>query len=522
MWLEGARDWAVSRNRFWGDPLPIWQAEDGDVICVGSVAELQKLSGEKITDIHKHLMDKIIIKKNGKEYRRVPEVLDCWFESGSMPYGQMHYPFENKAKFEKSFPAEFIAEGQDQTRGWFYTLHVLATALTRGKNKSIPIKNSEPAFKNVIVNGIVLAEDGKKMSKRLKNYPDPMEVVEKYGADALRFYLATSPVMYAENLNFSEKGVSEMWGKLLNTWSNVLEIYLMYGNRKEKFADPFNVLDQWILAKLAGLKMEVTEKMDAYKLAEASRPILDFVTELSQWYVRRSRDRIKEKNPEVLLTLRHVLLELAKVSAPFVPFMAEYTYKELSGELESVHLEDWPESAKRKTQSEKKLLDDMEAARKVVETALSIRKELNIKVRQPLGELRIMNYELRKKIAEIVAEEINVKKIETVKKLPGSTEWAIKDNVALNTEITPELREEGAVREIVRAINALRKESGLTPNDEIILYIDDAVEKLFKKFQDEIAKSTVSKKIIFEKKELKHADEVKLDDKNIWVGIEGK
>lgn len=296
----------------------------------------------------------------------------------------------------------------------------------------------------------------------------------------------------------------------------------MYGNRKEKFADPFNVLDQWILAKLAGLKMEVTEKMDAYKLAEASRPILDFVTELSQWYVRRSRDRIKEKNPEVLLTLRHVLLELAKVSAPFVPFMAEYTYKELSGELESVHLEDWPESAKRKTQSEKKLLDDMEAARKVVETALSIRKELNIKVRQPLGELRIMNYELRKKIAEIVAEEINVKKIETVKKLPGSTEWAIKDNVALNTEITPELREEGAVREIVRAINALRKESGLTPNDEIILYIDDAVEKLFKKFQDEIAKSTVSKKIIFEKKELKHADEVKLDDKNIWVGIEGK
>jgi len=535
MWLTGAKDWAVSRSRFWGDPLPIWQAEDGETICVGSVKELEKLSGEKITDIHKHLMDKIVIKKGGKEFHRVPEVLDCWFESGSMPYGQMHYPFENKAKFEASFPAEFIAEGQDQTRGWFYTLHVLATALTRGKNKSIPVKTSEPAFKNVIVNGIVLAEDGKKMSKRLKNYPDPMEVVAKYGADALRYYLSTSPVMYAENLNFSEKGVSEMWGKLLNTWSNVLDLYLMNGNRKEKFTKSSNVLDQWILAKLAGLKTEVTEKMDNYLLAEASRPILDFVTELSQWYVRRSRDRIKEKDAEVLGVLRYVLLELAKISAPFVPFMADHTYKELGGEKDSVHLEDWPE-VKKISKDEEKLLTDMATARKVVEAALSIRKELNIKVRKPLSELQISTiHPFKKGVTNIIQNEINVKSISCstdISKFGG--DWHTKEimddtigkiYVSLNTKITPELEEEGKKREIIRAVNALRKEAGLTPNQEITFYtdaiiVDPAAKELFKKFQDEIAKATVSGKIVFAKKDLKNTDEVKLDDKNIWIGIE--
>jgi isoleucyl-tRNA synthetase len=507
-WLEGARDWAVSRNRFWGDPLPIWQTDDGDTICVGSVAELEKLSGKKITDIHKHLMDQIIIKKGGKEYRRVPEVLDCWFESGSMPYGQMHYPFENKTKFEKSFPAEFIAEGQDQTRGWFYTLHVLATALTRGKDKSIPVKNSEPAFKNVIVNGIVLAEDGKKMSKRLKNYPDPMEVIAKYGADAMRFYLATSPVMYSENLNFKELGVSEMWGKLLNTLSNVLE-----------YKKSSNVLDKWLVAKLENLKLEVTDKMDNYLLAEAGRPLLDFVTELSQWHVRRSRDRIKEKDEKALGVLRYALLEFAKISAPFIPFMAEHLYKELGGELESVHLEDWPE-VKKISKDEEGLLADMEAARKVVEAALSIRKEKGIKVRQPLAEFQISNFKFQIELLNIIAEEINVKNIKLITKLPDGGDWAVKDNVALNTKITQELKEEGAVREVVRAVNALRKSAGLTPNDKISLYLDPSVEKLFGKFQDEIAKSTVSKKIIFEKKESTHADEVKLDEKNIWIGVE--
>ena len=541
-WLEGARDWAVSRNRFWGAPLPIWQSKDGETICVGSVKELEKLSEEKITNIHKHLMDEVVIKKGGKEFHRVPEVLDCWFESGSMPYGQMHYPFENKTKFEKSFPAEFIAEGQDQTRGWFYTLHVLATALTQGKEKSIPVKNSEPAFKNVIVNGIVLAEDGKKMSKRLKNYPDPMEVIAKYGADAMRFYLATSPVMYAENLNFSEKDVSEMWGKLLNTLSNVLELYLM-NHPSHKASDdtrqpqPSHVLDRWILTKLEKLKSEVTKKMDSYLLAEAGRPMLDFVTELSQWHVRRSRDRIKEKDEKALGVLRFVLLEFAKISAPFIPFMAEHLYQELGGKMESVHLEDWPKT-KKLSKAETDLLVEMQSARDVVEKALSIRKEKGIKVRQPLAELQILDFRLQNEILNIIAEEINVHSVipappsvipakarlaEALAKRAGiqaDSDWVTKDNVSLNIKLTPELREEGAVREVVRAVNALRKDAGLTPNDKITLHLDPSTEKLFGKFQDEIAKSTVSKKIIFAKKDLKHAGEVKLDEKNIWIGIE--
>jgi isoleucyl-tRNA synthetase len=519
-WLEGARDWAMSRNRFWGAPLPIWQTEDGDTICVGSISELEKLSGEKVTDLHKHLVDKIVIKADGKEYKRVPEVLDCWFESGSMPYGQMHYPFENKAKFEQGFPAQFIAEGQDQTRGWFYTLHILATALTRGKNPSIPAKDTEPAFKNVIVNGIVLAEDGKKMSKRLKNYPDPMEIINKYGADAIRYYLLTSPVMYAENLNFSEAGVREMWGKLLNTWGNVLEMYLMNGNHEEAYAPSSNILDQWIIVQLKKLTAEVTEKMDAYLLAEASRPIADFMTELSQWYVRRSRDRLKEQNPEALAVLRFVLLELAKISAPFVPFIAEHTYKELRGELESVHLENWPQAGKLSA-DEEKLLTDMEMARQIVEKALAIRAEKGIKVRQPLSELRIAECRMQNVILEIIADEINVKDIKCVNKMPSDDTWAVKDNVALNIVITKELKQEGAVREVVRAVNALRKDAGLTPKNRITLYIDPAGEKLFGEFMDKIAVSTVSSNIVFEKTDTKWNAEVKLEDGKIWVGIEG-
>ncbi|MBU4421647.1 isoleucine--tRNA ligase [Candidatus Parcubacteria bacterium] len=517
-WLEGARDWAVSRNRFWGAPLPIWQSENGDTICVGSVKELEELSGKKITDIHKHIIDKIIIKRGSKEYKKVPEVLDCWFESGSMPYGQMHYPFENKKKFEAGFPAEFIAEGQDQTRGWFYTLHVLATALTCGAKPSIPTKTTEPAFKNVIVNGIVLAEDGKKMSKRLQNYPDPMEVVSKYGADAMRYYLATSPVMYAENLNFSEVGVREMYNRLLNALFNVLEMYSMYGNKNEKYNDSSNILDKWIIAKLKQLGQEVGKNMNEYKLAEASRPIVDFVSDLSGWHVRRSRDRIKEKDNEALSTLRYILLELAKISAPFIPFMAEHLHQELKGTEESVHLADWPEY-KKLSKEDLTLIKDMQTARSIVEVALSLRSEAGIKVRQPLAELQLTNCKLHNDLLTIIADEVNIKKVSAVGKLPKGKNWVQKENAALNIELTEELKEEGYIRELIRGINALRKKAELTPKDKITLYLDPVSEKLFNKFIDIIAKSTVSSEIVFNKKDLKHTDEVKLDDKSIWIGI---
>jgi isoleucyl-tRNA synthetase len=341
-WMEGARDWSVSRQRFWASVIPVWESEDGDQICVGSVAELEELSGHVVDDLHKHIVDKITFEKNGKLYTRVPDVLDTWFDSGSMPYAQVHYPFEHEQSFQEGFPAEFIAEGQDQTRAWFYYLHVIATAIM-----------DKPAFKNVIVNGIVLAEDGKKMSKKLQNYPDPTVVLEQYGADALRYYMMNSPVVQAENLNFSEEGVREVYNKVVNTLWNVVEFYSMFSDdatilKHNDIVSP-HVLDKWILARLAQLVQESTAGLDAYKLNDAARPIMDFVLDLSQWYVRLSRARLKGDDEEdkayALATLEEVLLTLSKIMAPFTPFIAERVFQQVTGNKEqgtSVHLEEWP------------------------------------------------------------------------------------------------------------------------------------------------------------------------------------
>ena len=520
-WLEGARDWAISRSRYWGAPLPVWICQTGslkskvqslkscdNIVVIGSIEEFEKLSGEKITDLHKHNIDGIEIKceKCGGMMKRIPEVLDCWFESGSMPYGQMHYPFENKKKFEDSFPAEFIAEGQDQTRGWFYTLHVLATALTMGKKPAIPVKKSEPAFKNIIVNGIVLAEDGKKMSKRLKNYPEPEIILEKYGADAVRYYLVSSPVMQAESLNFSETGVREMYNKLINTVYNVLEFYLMYASSsqksKVKSLKSNHVLDKWILAKLQTLVKDVTEGMEAYKLVDASRPIVDFVTELSQWYVRRSRDRFKgddeQDKSHALSTLHFILLTLSKVMAPFTPFMAEKIYQatvhssQFAGAKESVHLEDWPKVDKKLM--DEKVLEQMNITRIVVELGLAARAEAGIKIRQPLGMIHIGDLVLAEGFADVIAEELNVKKVERGGGT-GVTKQTGDIVVTLNTEITPELKAEGLLREIVRTINQIRKEQKLTISDRVMVKYstEDALLKfVFSKYMEEIKKSVLA------------------------------
>lgn len=499
-WLEGARDWAISRNRFWGTPLPVWESEDGAYICVGSVKELEELSGQKIDDLHKHVIDKVVIKKEGKEYKKIPEVLDCWFESGSMPYAQMHYPFENKEKFEKSFPAEFIAEGQDQTRGWFYTLHILATALTTGDKPIIPTKTSVPAFKNVVVNGIVLAEDGKKMSKRLKNYPEPDILLQKYGADAVRFYLASSPVTEAESLNFSEEGVREVYGKLINTLWNVYEFYEMFAEgKKPEEVKIKNVLDKWIIAKLNLLIKEVTGNMNAYRLPQASRPVLDFVTELSQWYVRRSRDRFKgsDENDKksALWTTYQVLFTLSKVMAPTTPFIAEKIYFALGGKLESVHLEDWPEEEK----IDEEILKEMERVRQAVELGLSLRAEKGLKVRQPLSQV-VINEDLNKDLLNVIAEELNVREVVFDKKFDYKEN--VKENgslkVWLDTNITEELKKEGAVREIIRTINQMRKDQKLTVNDKILIIFDtnsENLSRLMSENADKIKQGVLAEKI---------------------------
>ncbi len=473
-WLENATDWAISRQRYWGAPLPVWKCDCGQIITVGSIKELEELSGNEVKDLHKHIVDEIKIKcdKCGQEAKRIPDVLDCWFESGSMPYAQVHYPFENKKWFEENFPAEFIAEGVDQTRGWFYTLMVLSTALF-----------NKPAFENVIVNGIVLAEDGQKMSKRLKNYPEPDLIVDKYGADALRYYLLTSPVMEAETLNFSEEGVKEALQKLIMLSGNVLSFYKMYeqGN-KIKVLDSKNILDKWILAKLNQLIFEVTQNMEKYDLVRSARPLQDFVNELSTWYLRRSRDRFKDGDEPGINTLGFVLREFAKVSAPFVPFLAEHLYQSVCDDFESVHLEQWPKANKKLI--DEKLLAEMELTRQIVEKGLAARANAGIKIRQPLSFYATnLTKSLDKELVELIKDELNVKEIKF-----GKEE-------KLDLEITEELKQEGLVREVVRQINQKRKDLSLTVNDKVPVY-QVGLDELFAKYGEQIKKLSGASEII--------------------------
>ena len=482
-WLEGARDWSISRQRFWGSVIPIWVCDKcKEKRVIGSIQELEKLSGQRITDLHKHFMDKITFPcECGGTMKRVSDVLDCWFESGSMPYGQVHYPFENKAKFEKNFPAKFIAEGADQTRAWFYYLHVLSTAL----------KNSE-AFKNAIVNGMVLAEDGKKMSKHLNNYPDPMSIFEKYGADAVRYYFATSPAMKADDLCFSEKGVDEAVKKVLLILLNVFSFYKMFGTESKESKTSRNILDKWIVSRTETLKLEITEGYEKYDLNKATKPLENFINDLSTWYLRRSRERFKSSRASdrkrAMQTLKYVLLELSKIMAPAMPFLADYLYRELKGKKQSVHLEDWPKANKKSIN--KKIEEKMELVRQICSSALQKRIEAGIKVRQPLLELKIPRYRLEKQLRELIKEEVNVKDI--------AFDVKLKEGVILNTVMTEELEAEGMLRDFVRKIQALRKESGLTPKDTINVFFGDVkLQKTILKHKRQIKKQVIAEDIVF-------------------------
>lgn len=491
-WLEGARDWSISRQRFWASVMPIWKCQCGEQIVFGSVKELEESSGEKITDLHKHHVDKIEVpcSKCGSKMKRIPDVLDTWFDSGSMPYAQKHYPFENEKEFDDSFPAQFIAEGVDQTRAWFYYLHVIATA----------IKDSR-AFSNVIVNGIVLAEDGKKMSKRLQNYPEPEVVMEKYGSDALRYYLLSAPVMAAENMNFSEAGVKEAMQKVVMLVNNILNFYKTYEDMELLRSYPNyllgkeeNILDKWIVSKLYLLVQEVTKQMDAYDLPRAVRPIQEFIDDFSTWWLRRSRDRFRgedeEDKKEALQTFRNVLLELSKVMAPFTPFVADYLYREVHGHAESVHLDQWPETLELLI--DKSILEQMHQARKIVELGLAARAEAGIKIRQPLAKAKIKNYELRitndPQLSELIKDELNIKEVE------GVSGHGLE--VELDTKLTDELKTEGMLRELVRAVNDLRKKQGLTINDRIRLGWKSDGEFASKIFADQQMSGELQKAVL--------------------------
>ncbi len=528
-WLEEARDWNISRNRFWGSCIPVWVNDDdpSDMICVGSVKELEELSGVKVTDLHKHFVDKVVIKKDGKTYHRTPEVLDCWFESGSMPYAQQHY-MGNGERIDDIFPADFIAEGLDQTRGWFYTLMVLGTCLF-----------DKSPYKNVIVNGLVLAEDGKKMSKRLKNYPDPNLMLETYGADAIRLYMIYSPVVKAENLKFSENGVKQLMRDLLIPWWNAYSFFVTYANvdgfadKEVVYPESENVLDRWIVSSMETLIADVAKAMDVYDLQKAVRPFVKFIEDLTNWYIRRSRRRFwKSQNDGDKLcayrTLRYVLVQLSKVAAPFTPFIAEEIYRNLKGESDpgSVHLCDFPSA--NDAARDVVLEAAMARVQSVVELGRRLRADNNLKVRQPLASIKIAGGEVAG-LEELITDELNVKRVEAIadetelcdvsykanfktlgrkcggkmkavaaaiaaaKEMPreiDGVEIAEEDVlvtrspkaglvvasvgtivVALDTQLNAELVSEGLARELVSHIQSMRKELDFEVTDRITVKI---------------------------------------------------
>ena len=603
-WLAGARDWAVSRNRYWGNPIPIWRCDDPDCnhkVCVGSRQELKDLSGIYPEDLHKHFVDKITFKcpKCGKgTMRRIPEVFDCWFESGSMPYAQQHYPFENKEKFEKNFPANFISEGLDQTRGWFYTLTVLAAQLF-----------DKPAFENCIVNGIVLAEDGRKMSKSLRNYTDPVEAINKFGADAIRLFLMHSQVVKADEIRYSDAGVRDVLKSILIPLWNSYSFFVTYANIDKVSptghmfdnSKPSNPLDAWLLSITQSLIEEVSNGLDSYDLSGAIDPIVKFIDELNNWYIRRSRRRFwKSENDndkaEAYEALYIALKTLAKVAAPFVPFITEEMYQNLktSEDKESVHLCSYP-LANEEWKNEE-LEFKMATVQKAVSMGHSLRNQFNLKNRQPLQAVALVtrNPEEKRVLAEMedsIREELNVKEVvfhdredelveykakanfkvlgkelgplmknaagiiaelssEQIQSLlDGNTltidvadksvelnsekvlvERIEKDDlkvvndgtltVGLETKVTDELKKEGYVRDLIRGIQNLRKESGLNVTDRIILTYsgDDDLKAAFVKFSDLVCNETLATKVDYTSEKL--SVEIESDDKKWGIKIE--
>ncbi len=436
-WLEGARDWAISRSRYWGNPLPIWRCDScSKTICIGSRTELEKLTGAKVTDLHKHFIDALTFPcECGGTMKRIPEVLDCWFESGAMPYGQNHYPFENREHFDAHFPADFISESIDQTRGWFYTLTVLAAALC-----------NKPAFEHVIVSGLILDSESKKMSKSARNYTDPVEVIDTYGADAMRLFLVDSAVLRAEDLRFSEAGVKEVVKNVLIPLWNAYSFFVTYANIDGITVQgapeaPSNALDRWIISEAESMVKDVTEQMELYDLQKAVDRFVVFLDLLTNWYIRRSRRRFWKSGDDLdkrqaYQSLSTALMKLILVAAPFIPFVTEEIYRNLKapGMPESIHLADYPVYNERLRDPE--LERKMQAAVKAVSMGRSLRTEYSLKIRQPLTALHLVTRDaaerrILQEMEELIKEELNVKSVILGENEEDLVEYKAKANFRL-------------------------------------------------------------------------------------------
>jgi len=580
-WIANARDWSISRNRFWGSPIPVWKSDDPNyprIDVYGSIAELERDFGVKVTDLHRPSIDELVRPNpddptGRSSMRRVTEVLDCWFESGSMPFAQVHYPFENREWFENHYPGDFIVEYIGQTRGWFYTLHVLATALF-----------DRPAFSTCVSHGIVLGDDGQKMSKSLRNYPDPMMVFDQYGADAMRWYLLSSAILRGSDFSVTEAGIRETVRQVLlplwNSWY-FLALYAGAENTVGRFrTDSTNVLDRYILAKTSDLVETTTADLDAYDLFAACASVRDFLDVLTNWYIRRSRDRFWAGDQAAIDTLHTVLDVVCRVAAPLLPLVTDHVHRGLTGG-DSVHLADWPSASE--LPSDPDLVRSMDLVRDVCSATLSIRKSKSLRVRLPLAKVTVAfpGSDALAPYVDVIADEVNVKSVDlkpavesdaamVLQALPaalgprlggrtqevikaiksgdwshvdgrvvaggielqegeytlklvaaeGSASTTLSDGVGmitLDTNVTPELAAEGTARDLVRLVQQARRDAGLEVSDRIdlVLGVAESIRRQVQPFVAMIGEETLSTSVSWGS----GPPTAKIDDDDIFISV---